>query len=59
MTWALDALADIAIRYLCDLGKMANYYSNLTGRTECNVFDIIRALEVLEASQCLSSEAFG
>ena len=48
---ALDALADIAIRYICDLGKMANFYANLTGRTECNVFDIIRALEVLEASQ--------
>lgn len=48
---ALDALADIAIRYLCDLGKIANSYANLTGRTECNVFDIIRALEVLEASQ--------
>ncbi|XP_060967722.1 transcription initiation factor TFIID subunit 8 [Cannabis sativa] len=48
---ALDALADIAIRYLCDLGKMAYFYANLTGRTECNVFDIIRALEVLEASQ--------
>ncbi|PON60314.1 TFIID transcription factor [Parasponia andersonii] len=48
---ALDALADIAIRYLCDLGKMANFYANLTGRTECNVFDIVRALEVMEASQ--------
>ena len=48
---ALDALADIAIRYLCDLGKMANSYANLTGRTECNVFDIIRALEALEAWQ--------
>ena len=47
---ALDALADIAIRYLCGSGKMANYYSNLTRRTECNVFDIIRTLEVLEAS---------
>ncbi|PON60315.1 Histone-fold containing protein [Parasponia andersonii] len=48
---ALDALADITIRYLCDLGKMANFYAYLTGRTECNVFDMIRALEVLEASQ--------
>ncbi|KAL5538224.1 hypothetical protein UlMin_045435 [Ulmus minor] len=48
---ALDSLADIAIRYLCDLGKMANFYANLTGRTECNVFDIIRALEVLELTQ--------
>ncbi|POO01724.1 Bromodomain associated domain containing protein [Trema orientale] len=38
---ALDALADITIRNLCDLGKTANFYANLTGRTECNVFDII------------------
>ncbi|XP_015898487.1 transcription initiation factor TFIID subunit 8 [Ziziphus jujuba] len=48
---ALDALADIAIKYLCDLGKLANFYASLTGRTECNVFDIIRGLEDLEASQ--------
>lgn len=48
---ALDALADIAIRYLCDLGKLATFYANLTGRTECNVFDVIRGLEDLEASQ--------
>lgn len=48
---ALDAFADIAVKYLCDLGKLANFYANLTGRTECNVFDVIRGLEDLEASQ--------
>lgn len=42
---ALDSLADITVRYLCDLGKASAFYSNLAGRTECNVFDIIRALE--------------
>ncbi|TYI58866.1 hypothetical protein E1A91_D11G392100v1 [Gossypium mustelinum] len=44
---ALEALADISIRYLCDLGKNASFHANLAGRTECNVFDITRALEDL------------
>ncbi|TQE06726.1 hypothetical protein C1H46_007675 [Malus baccata] len=48
---AMDAMADIAIRYLRDLGKMSSFYANLAGRTESNVFDIIRALEDLESSQ--------
>ncbi|XP_028761030.1 transcription initiation factor TFIID subunit 8 [Neltuma alba] len=48
---ALEAFADIAIRYLFDLGKMAEFYANLAGRSECNVFDFIRALEDLEATQ--------
>lgn len=47
---ALDALADIAVRYLRDLGRAASFNSNLAGRTECNVFDIIRGLEDLSAS---------
>lgn len=45
---ALDTLAEIVIVYLSDLGKMAKFYSNLAGRTECNVFDIVRGLEELE-----------
>ncbi|KAK8588721.1 hypothetical protein V6N13_087624 [Hibiscus sabdariffa] len=44
---ALEALTDISIRYLCDLGKNASFHANLAGRTECNVFDITRALEDL------------
>ncbi|XP_050380262.1 transcription initiation factor TFIID subunit 8 [Argentina anserina] len=51
---ALDSLADIAIRYLRDLGKMADYCANLAGRTESNVFDIIRGLEDLESLQGFS-----
>ncbi|CAI9780177.1 unnamed protein product [Fraxinus pennsylvanica] len=47
---ALDSLADLAIRYLLDLGKTAKFYSNLAGRTECNVFDIIQGLEDLGMS---------
>ncbi|XP_023540162.1 transcription initiation factor TFIID subunit 8-like isoform X2 [Cucurbita pepo subsp. pepo] len=48
---ALDALVDIAIKYLRHLGKIAALYANLAGRIECNVFDIIRGLEELESSQ--------
>ncbi|XP_059463034.1 transcription initiation factor TFIID subunit 8-like [Corylus avellana] len=48
---ALEAITDIAIRYLSDLGKTARFYANLAGRTESNVFDIVRGLEELEASQ--------
>lgn len=48
---ALDTLADIAIKYLRHLGKIATFYANLAGRIECNVFDIIRGLEELESSQ--------
>lgn len=62
---ALESLSDIAVRYLQDLGKTASSYANLTGRTECNVFDIIRGLEDLglsigfpgasEATQCITT----
>ncbi|KAI3833029.1 hypothetical protein MKW92_032980 [Papaver armeniacum] len=47
---ALEALSDIAIRYLCELGKTAHFYANLADRTECNVFDIIQGLEDLGSS---------
>ncbi|GKV48423.1 hypothetical protein SLEP1_g55239 [Rubroshorea leprosula] len=42
---ALEALSDIAIKYLCDLGKTASSYASLAGRTECNLFDIVRGFE--------------
>ncbi|KAL3839685.1 hypothetical protein ACJIZ3_024276 [Penstemon smallii] len=51
---ALESLADIAIRYLCDLGKTSRFYANLAGRTECNVFDIIQGLEDLGMSRGFS-----
>ncbi|KAG8374222.1 hypothetical protein BUALT_Bualt11G0108600 [Buddleja alternifolia] len=44
---ALDSLADIAIRYVCDLGKTSKLYANVAGRAECNVFDVIQGLEDL------------
>eukprot|EP01018_Ginkgo_biloba_P035930 Gb_05191 [translate_table: standard] len=48
---ALEALADIAVRYLGDLGRAAHYYANLAGRTDCNVFDVIQAMEDLNSAQ--------
>ncbi|XP_052173068.1 transcription initiation factor TFIID subunit 8 [Diospyros lotus] len=47
---ALEALTDIAVRYLRDLGKTASFYANLAGRTECNVFDVVQGLEDLGSS---------
>ncbi|KAK4755275.1 hypothetical protein SAY87_009032 [Trapa incisa] len=43
----LDSLADIAVRYIRDIGMASRFYSNLAGRCQCNVFDIIRTLEDL------------
>lgn len=52
---ALEALSDIAIRYICDLGKSAKHYAGLAGRSECNVFDIVKALEDLSSTRGFSS----
>ena len=48
---ALDALSDVAIRYISDLGRTSRYCANLAGRTDCNVFDVLLALEELSTSQ--------
>ncbi|KAI3880710.1 hypothetical protein MKX03_008121 [Papaver bracteatum] len=46
----LESLSDIAIHYLCELGKTAHFYLNLADRTNCNVFDVIQGLEGLGSS---------
>lgn len=46
---ALDALADLTIRYISDLGRAANFHAGFSGRSESNVFDIAQALEDLGA----------
>merc|ERR1712129_377062 len=46
---ALASLSDIMIRYICDLGKAARFYTELSGRTESNASDVILALEDLHA----------
>lgn len=44
---ALDALADVAIRFIVDLGRAASFSANLSNRNESNVFDVIQGLEDL------------
>ncbi|CAM6048896.1 unnamed protein product [Sphagnum compactum] len=58
---AVETLADIALRYLSNLGKAAHSYANLSGRTECNALDVVLAMEDLglagaaETSHCVSN----
>lgn len=62
---ALESMTDIMVRYVCDLGKTANFYANVANRTECNLFDVVQGLEDLgsstgfsgasEGAQCLTS----
>ncbi|KAK9755583.1 hypothetical protein RND81_01G036300 [Saponaria officinalis] len=47
---ALEALSNVVIRYINDLGKSASSYANLAGRSESNVFDIVKGLEDLGSS---------
>ncbi|XP_072061525.1 transcription initiation factor TFIID subunit 8 [Arachis hypogaea] len=48
---ALDTLSDVAVRYIFNTGKSAHYNANLSGRNECNVFDVILGLEELGSVQ--------
>jgi transcription initiation factor TFIID subunit 8 len=52
---ALESFSDIVIRYLIDFSKTAKFYSNLAGRSECSLFDLIRAWEDLEAPRGFSN----
>ncbi|KAL7221441.1 hypothetical protein ACSBR1_023408 [Camellia fascicularis] len=47
---ALNTLSDVAVRCIRELGKNASFYTNLAGRTESNVFDIVQELEDLGSS---------
>ncbi|KAJ7971078.1 Transcription initiation factor TFIID subunit 8 [Quillaja saponaria] len=48
---ALETLADVAVRYIREIGKTAHYHANFSARTECNVFDIVQGLEDLGSAQ--------
>ncbi|XP_076891588.1 uncharacterized protein LOC143543040 [Bidens hawaiensis] len=48
---ALEALSDIACKYIQDIGRLSNFYASLAGRTESSVFDIVHGLEDLGLSQ--------
>ncbi|KAJ4796146.1 Transcription initiation factor TFIID subunit 8 [Rhynchospora pubera] len=41
----IDALADVLLRYISHVGKLSVSYANMSGRIQCNVFDVILALE--------------
>ncbi|KAL2323224.1 hypothetical protein Fmac_027603 [Flemingia macrophylla] len=56
---SLDAFADFAIRYLLDLGRAAESYANHAGRSQCSIFDAIRAFEDLEAPRAFSCAGAG
>ncbi|PIA37800.1 hypothetical protein AQUCO_03000376v1 [Aquilegia coerulea] len=44
-TSALDSFSNIATRYLETLAKSASLNANSCGRTECNLFDVIKGIE--------------
>ncbi|KAI3693595.1 hypothetical protein L1987_76542 [Smallanthus sonchifolius] len=48
-TSALETLTAVALRYLQSLAKSAATSASSTGRTQCNLLDIIRALEDLHS----------
>ncbi|KAG2242366.1 hypothetical protein Bca52824_095787 [Brassica carinata] len=46
----LESLTGFAIQYILQLGKLAASFANLNGRSQCNVFDIVLALEDLSGN---------
>lgn len=46
-----DALVEVLIRYIADLGRAAAFHANVSGRTSCNVFDVLQGLEEFGLSQ--------
>ncbi|CAI0426824.1 unnamed protein product [Linum tenue] len=48
---ALDALTDVTLRYLRDLGKTASSNANICGRTQCSIFDVVRGFEDIGSYQ--------
>ncbi|XP_042520661.1 transcription initiation factor TFIID subunit 8 [Macadamia integrifolia] len=48
---ALEALSDIATRYMEALAKSASSKANSCCRTECNLYDVIHGIEVMNSVQ--------
>ncbi|CAH1415142.1 unnamed protein product [Lactuca virosa] len=46
---ALKTVTDVAVRYIRSLAKYSTTSAGSTGRTQCNLFDIVRALEDLHS----------
>ncbi|KAL5218475.1 hypothetical protein ABZP36_019159 [Zizania latifolia] len=47
---AVDALVDILLRYVCQLGRAATFHANLAGRAVPNECDVIQFLEEVGAA---------
>ena len=54
---ALEALSDVVARYILNVGKSAHCHANLSGRTECNAFDVIQGLEDMGSVQGFAGAA--
>ncbi|CAH8380240.1 unnamed protein product [Eruca vesicaria subsp. sativa] len=52
----LESLTGFAIQYILQLGKSATSFANLNGRSQCNVFDIVLALEDLSCNNNVDEE---
>lgn len=53
---ARDALAEVLLRYVTEVGQLAHETAELAGRTEPNAIDVIAALE--ELGECCSGSAW-
>ncbi|CAH9083238.1 unnamed protein product [Cuscuta epithymum] len=42
---AMNSFSEVIAKYISDLGKTATSYASLSGRSQCNVFDVIHGLE--------------
>ncbi|KAJ3674297.1 hypothetical protein LUZ60_004913 [Juncus effusus] len=45
----IETLAGVMLRYISHVGKLAVSHANSSGRFDCNVFDVIQALEEIES----------
>ncbi|XP_057540925.1 transcription initiation factor TFIID subunit 8 [Amaranthus tricolor] len=54
----IEALSEIMVRFIYDLGKSASFHANLAGRSESNVFDIFKGLEDLGCSEIINMSDF-
>ncbi|KAJ3696187.1 hypothetical protein LUZ60_001564 [Juncus effusus] len=55
---AVEALSDLTVKYILYLGKATHFYTNLSGRTSSNIFDLIQGLEDLSFNEPVSKPCF-
>mmetsp|Transcript_6972 Transcript_6972/g.25683 ORF Transcript_6972/g.25683 Transcript_6972/m.25683 type:complete len:383 (-) Transcript_6972:696-1844(-) len=53
---AVDCLSDILIRYVVEIGHATHSYSELAGRTECNLLDVFMGLSDLSKSDKIATD---